>query len=62
MCLGGISRLARERAWREKKTAAKSSKLMEKRSAFEEKESATMDQFRSLLNMAGGKITIPKRN
>jgi hypothetical protein len=33
-----------------------------KRSAFEEKEAVAMNQFRAMLNVAGGKISIPKRN
>lgn len=35
---------------------------MEKRSAFEEKEAAAMNQFKALLNMSGGKMSIPKRS
>jgi hypothetical protein len=55
-------RLARERAWREKKAAAKSEGYMEKKSAFEEREAAAMNQFKAMVNMSGGKIVIPKRN
>lgn len=55
-------RLARERAWREKKAAAKTEVYMEKRNAFEEKEAAAMNQFKAMVNMSGGKIIIPKRN
>lgn len=57
-----ICRLARERAWREKKAAAKTEVYMEKRNAFEEKEAAAMNQFKAMVNMSGGKIIIPKRN
>jgi CTP-dependent riboflavin kinase len=35
---------------------------MEKRSAFEEREAAAMNQFKAMVNMSGGKIVIPKRN
>jgi hypothetical protein len=55
-------RLARERAWKEKKAAAKTEVYMEKRSAFEEREAAAMIQFKAMVNMSGGKIVIPKRN
>ncbi|KAH9549005.1 hypothetical protein CY35_11G117900 [Sphagnum magellanicum] len=55
-------RLARERAWKEKKAAEKASVYDAKRSAFEEKEAAAMNQFRAMVNVAGGKISIPKRN
>lgn len=55
-------RLARERAWKEKKAAEKASVYDAKRSAFEEKEAVAMNQFRAMLNVAGGKISIPKRN
>lgn len=55
-------RLARERAWREKKVAAKSEGFMEKISAFEEREAAAMNQFKAMVNMSGGKMVIPKRN
>jgi len=55
-------RLARERAWREKKAAAKCEGYMEKKSAFEEREAAAMNQFKAIVNMSGGKMVIPKRN
>jgi hypothetical protein len=58
----GAGRLARERAWKEKKAAEKASVYDAKRSAFEEKEAVAMNQFRAMLNVAGGKISIPKRN
>lgn len=57
-----VCRLARERAWREKKEAAKSEGYMEKKSSFEEKEAAAMNQFKAMVNMSGGKIVIPKRS
>lgn len=41
--------------------AKKLSAAQEKQSAYNEKESAKMDQLRALVAMAGGKITIPKR-
>ena len=55
-------RLARERAWRDKKASAKAEVYMEKRSAFEEREAAAMNQFKAMVNMQGGKIVIPKRD
>ncbi|KAL3695055.1 hypothetical protein R1sor_008706 [Riccia sorocarpa] len=55
-------RLAREKARREKRESEKAAVYSEKRSAFEEKEAAAMDQLRALVNGAGGKITIPKRD
>ena len=55
-------RLARERAWREKKAAAKTEVYMEKKSVFEEREAAAMNPFKAMVNMSGGKIVIPKRN
>ncbi|BBN05546.1 hypothetical protein MPTK1_3g14060 [Marchantia polymorpha subsp. ruderalis] len=55
------SRLAREKARREKRQYEKAAVYSEKRSAFEEKEAAAMDQLRALVNVAGGKITIAKR-
>ncbi|CAM6126591.1 unnamed protein product [Calypogeia fissa] len=54
-------RLAREKARREKKQAEKMAAYSEKSSVFQEKESATMEQFKTLVNVAGGKITIAKR-
>lgn len=56
-----VFRLARERAWREKKTQAKTNAFLEKKSAFDERENAAMDQLKAIVDMAGGKITIPKR-
>eukprot|EP00250_Pteridium_aquilinum_P033108 c5207_g1_i1 orf=158-1114(+) len=54
-------RLERERAWREKKAMEKNEALKEKQLAVNQKEVAAMDQFKALLNVSGGKITIPKR-
>ncbi|KAL2632643.1 hypothetical protein R1flu_004122 [Riccia fluitans] len=55
-------RLARDKARREKRQTEQAAVYGEKRSAFEEKEAAAMDQLRALVNGAGGKITIPKRD
>ena len=54
-------RLERERARREKKASEKSGALIEKQLAFDQKESAAMNHLKSLVDIAGGKITIPKR-
>lgn len=54
-------RVGKERARREKKTMERSEALKEKQLVLEQKESVAMDQFRTLVNVAGGKITIPKR-
>ena len=54
-------RLANQRAWREKKVAAKSSAIVEKQAEYQGRETAQMDQFKALITMAGGRITIPKR-
>lgn len=54
-------RLAREKARREKRQSDKMAAYSEKRSVVEERESATMEQFKNLVNVAGGRITMPKR-
>eukprot|EP00249_Psilotum_nudum_P010379 c22500_g1_i1 orf=338-1381(-) len=54
-------RLAREQTRRDKKLAERVEAMKEKQSAIQEKEDAAMDKLRLLVNMAGGKITIPKR-
>lgn len=56
-----LCRLAREREWREKKKAQKVNAYQEKANAYNEKEAAKMDQLRAMVAMAGGKITIAKR-
>lgn len=62
-CIDGIllCRLARERARREKRQSEKMAVYSEKRSVVEDRETATMEQFQALVNVAGGKITIAKR-
>eukprot|EP00850_Spirogloea_muscicola_P004953 SM000022S07167 [mRNA] locus=s22:305184:307292:+ [translate_table: standard] len=55
------ARLARERAWREKKASQKVEALQSKQADFRDKESAKMDIFKSMVNAAGGRIVIPKR-
>ncbi|KAH7283953.1 hypothetical protein KP509_34G032300 [Ceratopteris richardii] len=54
-------RLERERARREKKIMEKEAALREKKLASDERETAAMDQFKALVNLSGGTITIPKR-
>lgn len=54
-------RLEREHARKEKRVAERAEALRTKQSAFEEKEAVAMGQLRALVNVAGGKITIPKR-
>lgn len=54
-------RVDKERARREKKAVERSEALKEKQLVLEQKEIVAMDQFRTLVNVAGGKITIPKR-
>lgn len=54
-------RLERERARREKKASERNEALKEKKFSMDQKEVAAMDQFKALLSVAGGKITIPKR-
>ncbi|KAJ7541778.1 hypothetical protein O6H91_10G076000 [Diphasiastrum complanatum] len=55
-------RLAQEKARREMQAKGKSVLYNEKFSAYMRKEAAAMDQIRALVDSAGGKIIIPKRN
>lgn len=54
-------RLERDRARRDRKAMERNEALKEKQVSMDQKEAAAMDQFKALLNVAGGKITIPKR-
>ncbi|KAI5082194.1 hypothetical protein GOP47_0001937 [Adiantum capillus-veneris] len=54
-------RLEMERTWRKKKVMERNEALKEKQLAADQRETAAMDQFKALLNVSGGKITIPKR-
>jgi len=56
-----LCRLAREKQWREKKKAQKVNVYQERVTAYNDKETAKMDQLRAMVAMAGGKITIAKR-
>eukprot|EP00271_Cylindrocystis_brebissonii_P006629 TRINITY_DN19398_c0_g2_i1.p1 TRINITY_DN19398_c0_g2~~TRINITY_DN19398_c0_g2_i1.p1 ORF type:complete len:384 (+),score=117.45 TRINITY_DN19398_c0_g2_i1:134-1285(+) len=54
-------RLAMVRSKREKKASEKAGVFMEKQAAYVEQENATMDHFKAMINMAGGKIMMPRR-
>lgn len=55
-------RLEKERMRKQKKGMEKAAVLEEKLQASREKEAAAMSQLQAIINEAGGKITIPKRN
>ncbi|GBG68584.1 hypothetical protein CBR_g3129 [Chara braunii] len=59
---GFHQRLAKEQARRERRQMAKIGAFIEKKSQYEAAEAGKLAQFRALLDLSGGKITIPKRN
>lgn len=55
-------RLEKERTRKQKKVMEKAAVFEEKLQASRQKEAAAMSQLQAIINEAGGKITIPKRN